>query len=53
MESLHISAKFLGTEVEFDVDNPSTCTLATLWADVYMYGCSTLPEQTETFKAEA
>ncbi|KAL5823377.1 hypothetical protein ACOSQ4_021277 [Xanthoceras sorbifolium] len=53
MECLHISAKFLGTEVEFDVHNPSTYTLATLWADVYMYGCSTLPEPTESFKVEA
>ncbi|KAL5758408.1 hypothetical protein ACOSP7_021019 [Xanthoceras sorbifolium] len=26
--------------------------MATLWADVYMYACSTLPEPTETFKAE-
>ncbi|KAL5848659.1 hypothetical protein ACOSQ4_006672 [Xanthoceras sorbifolium] len=53
MKSLRISAKFLGTEVEFDVDNPSTYTLATLCADVYMYGCSILPESIESFKAEA
>ncbi|KAL5738252.1 hypothetical protein ACOSP7_031013 [Xanthoceras sorbifolium] len=53
MESLRISAKFLGIEVEFNVDNPSTYTLATLCADVYMYGCSTFPEPTESFKVEA
>ncbi|KAL5770339.1 hypothetical protein ACOSP7_014493 [Xanthoceras sorbifolium] len=53
MESLRISAKFLGTEVEFNVDNPSTYTMATLCADVYMYGCSTFPEPTESFKVEA
>ncbi|KAL5784432.1 hypothetical protein ACOSQ2_006824 [Xanthoceras sorbifolium] len=52
MESLRINAKFLGTEVEFDVDNPSTYTLATLCVDVYMYGCSTLPEPIESFKVE-
>ncbi|KAL5819422.1 hypothetical protein ACOSQ4_023264 [Xanthoceras sorbifolium] len=53
MESLRISAKFVGTEVEFDVDNPSTYTMATLCADVYMYGCSTFPEPTKSFKVEA
>ncbi|KAL5772125.1 hypothetical protein ACOSQ2_012049 [Xanthoceras sorbifolium] len=53
MEFLRISAKFLGTEVEFNVDNPSTYTMATLCADVYMYGCSTFPEPTESFKVEA
>ncbi|KAL5851592.1 hypothetical protein ACOSQ3_006710 [Xanthoceras sorbifolium] len=51
--SLRISAKFFGTEVEFDVDNPFTYTLATLCVDVYMYGCSTLPEPIESFKVEA
>ncbi|KAK2648282.1 hypothetical protein Ddye_015771 [Dipteronia dyeriana] len=50
---LTISAKFLGTQVEFGIKNTHMYTLASLWADVYMFTCSTMPEPLESFKAKA
>ncbi|TXG62740.1 hypothetical protein EZV62_009734 [Acer yangbiense] len=52
MASFIISAKFLGSQVEFAIQNLDQYTLGSLWADVYMCTCATFPEPTETFKAE-
>ncbi|TXG60764.1 hypothetical protein EZV62_012127 [Acer yangbiense] len=49
---LTISAKFLGTHVEFGIENTHMYTMASLWADVYMFTYSTMPEPSESFKAE-
>ncbi|KAL5819562.1 hypothetical protein ACOSQ4_023404 [Xanthoceras sorbifolium] len=53
MDSFIISAKFLGTQIEFTINDHHIYTLATLWADVYIYAYSTLPHYTERFKMEA
>ncbi|KAK1551044.1 hypothetical protein Q3G72_029222 [Acer saccharum] len=50
---LTISAKFLGTQVEFGIENTHMYTLTSLWADVYLFSCSTMPEPSESFKVEA
>ncbi|KAK1564406.1 hypothetical protein Q3G72_002522 [Acer saccharum] len=52
MNILTISAKFLGGQVEFGVGDHKQYTLANLWADVYMYCCSTMPNPSERFKVE-
>ncbi|KAL5855858.1 hypothetical protein ACOSQ4_005660 [Xanthoceras sorbifolium] len=52
MGSVNLSIHFLGTQVEFGVASPEKYTLAALWANVYMFSCSTIPDPSETFKAE-
>ncbi|KAI9160652.1 hypothetical protein LWI28_010346 [Acer negundo] len=52
MAQFTISAKFLGTQVEFGLPNPDMYTLAKIWADVYMFTCSSIPSPDERFKAE-
>ncbi|KAK1592536.1 hypothetical protein Q3G72_026496 [Acer saccharum] len=52
MGSVTLSVKFLETQIEFGIDSPKKYTLDTLWANVYMYICSTIPEPSEAFKAD-
>ncbi|KAI9181428.1 hypothetical protein LWI28_014922 [Acer negundo] len=52
MAQFTISAKFLGTQVEFGLPNLDMYTLAEIWVDVYMFTCSSIPSPDERFKAE-
>ncbi|KAK2656475.1 hypothetical protein Ddye_009527 [Dipteronia dyeriana] len=52
MGSITLSVKFLETQIEFGIDSPEKYTLDNLWANVYMYTCSTIPEPNEAFKAD-
>ncbi|KAK3198091.1 hypothetical protein Dsin_021506 [Dipteronia sinensis] len=52
MGYFNVSAKFSGQQVEFGIVNPKQYTLDTLWVDVYMFSCSTMPDPTEKFKVE-
>ncbi|KAL5836865.1 hypothetical protein ACOSQ3_014034 [Xanthoceras sorbifolium] len=52
MAQLNVSAKFLGSQVEFGIQNPDDYTLDSLWGDVYMCTYCTLPDPIERFTAE-
>ncbi|KAK2660340.1 hypothetical protein Ddye_006873 [Dipteronia dyeriana] len=52
MGCFNVSDKCSGQHVEFGIVNPEQYTLYTLWADVYMFTCSTMPDPTEKFKAK-
>ncbi|KAK1571941.1 hypothetical protein Q3G72_025216 [Acer saccharum] len=52
MSSFIMSARFLGTHVEFRVENSEMYTMAQLWTDVYMSCCYTFLEPSEGFKVE-
>ncbi|KAH7571400.1 hypothetical protein JRO89_XS04G0043300 [Xanthoceras sorbifolium] len=52
MAQLNASTKFLGSQVEFGIQNPDDYTLDSLWADVYMCTYCTLPDPIERFTAE-
>ncbi|KAK1582919.1 hypothetical protein Q3G72_019536 [Acer saccharum] len=48
-----ISAKFAGTQIEYNVLEPENYTLAALWADVYVMSYSNFPDPNEKFTTEA
>ncbi|KAH7568009.1 hypothetical protein JRO89_XS07G0213700 [Xanthoceras sorbifolium] len=52
MRFINISAKFLGTQSDFIIDQPKEYTLSALFTDVYLFTCSKLPDPFEKFKAE-
>ncbi|KAL5764829.1 hypothetical protein ACOSQ2_017423 [Xanthoceras sorbifolium] len=50
MAPLHFFVKFLSSTFQFRIVNPEKYTLHTLWCDVYLLQCSTIPEPAEKFK---
>ncbi|KAK1553550.1 hypothetical protein Q3G72_000306 [Acer saccharum] len=48
-----ISVKFAGTQIEYNVLEPESYTLAALWADVYVMSYSNFPDPNEKFTTEA
>ncbi|KAL5846100.1 hypothetical protein ACOSQ3_009624 [Xanthoceras sorbifolium] len=52
MDYFTLNVKFMGCQVEFGIAYPDNYTLATLWADVYMFVHSTIPDPSESFKVE-
>ncbi|KAH7531131.1 hypothetical protein JRO89_XSUnG0016400 [Xanthoceras sorbifolium] len=47
-----LNVKFIGCQVEFGIAYPYNYTLTTLWADVYMFVHSTIPDPSESFKVK-
>ncbi|KAL5840168.1 hypothetical protein ACOSQ3_012820 [Xanthoceras sorbifolium] len=52
MGFINISAKFLGTQSDFVIDQPKEYTLSAFLANVYLFTYTKLPNPSEKFKAE-